>query len=127
MPTVDILGQSYEITPPKRRIYVVEVSAELQARPVRAFAAALGLGCRGLWATRTEPKYDGRAALYGEDVFEVLANAGADSEAITMAGIEVWRHWAGLVPSSEAVIEARNFTPAGAAVSTASAGESSAT
>jgi hypothetical protein len=57
----------------------------------------------------------------------VLANAGADSEAITMAGIEVWRHWAGLVPSSEAVIEARNFTPAGAAHSTASAGESSAT
>lgn len=127
MPTVDILGQSYEITPPKRRIYVVEVSAELQARPVRAFAAALGLGCRGLWATRTEPKYDGRAALYGEDVFEVLANAGADSEAITMAGIEVWRHWAGLVPSSDAVTEARNFTPAGAVASTASAGESSAT
>lgn len=127
MPTVDILGQSYEITPPKRRIYVVEVSAELTARPVRAFAAALGLGCRGLWATRTEPKYDGRAALYGEEVFEILASAGVDSEAITMAGIEVWRHWVGAVPSAEAVKEARDFTPAGAALSTASAGGSSAT
>lgn len=127
MPTVDILGQSYDITPPKRRIYVVEVSAELTARPVRAFAAALGLGCRGLWATRNEPKYDGRAALYGEEVFEVLSAAGADSEAITMAGIEVWRHWVGAVPSAEAVTEARNFTPADAAVSTASVGGSSAT
>lgn len=127
MPTVDILGQTFEVTPPKRRIYVVEVSAELQSRPVRAFAAALGLGCRGLWATRTEPKYDGRAALYGEEVFEVLSVAGADSEAITMAGIEVWRHWVGAVPSAEAVTEARNFTSAGAAVSTASAGESNAT
>lgn len=127
MPTVDILGQSYEITPPKRRIYVVEVSAELQARPVRAFAAALGLGCRGLWGMRTEPKYDGRAALYGEEVFEILAASGVDSEAITMAGIEVWRHWIGAVPSAEAVTEARNFTPAGAAVSIASVGESSAT
>lgn len=125
MPTVDILGQSLEITPPRRRIYVVEVSAELQSRPVRAFAAALGLGCRGLWATRTEPKYDGRAATYGEEVFEILASAGADSEAITMAGIEVWRHWIGATPSAEAVTEARNFTPAGAAPSTASAGGSS--
>lgn len=125
MPTVDILGQSLDITPPRRRIYVVEVSAELQSRPVRAFAAALGLGCRGLWATRTEPKYDGRAALYGEEVFEILAGSGADSEAITMAGIEVWRHWIGATPSAEAVTEARNFTSAGAAVSTASAGGSS--
>lgn len=122
MPTVDILGQSLDITPPRRRIYVVEVSAELQSRPVRAFAAALGLGCRGLWATRAEPKYDGRSATYGEEVFEILASAGADSEAITMAGIEVWRHWIGVVPSAEAVTEARNFTPAGAAPSTASAG-----
>lgn len=125
MPTVELLGQSLEITPPRRRIYVVEVSAELQSRPVRAFAAALGLGCRGLWATRTEPKYDGRAATYGEEVFEILASAGADSEAITMAGIEVWRHWIGAIPSAEAVTEARNFTPAGAAPSTASAGGSS--
>jgi hypothetical protein len=125
MPTVELLGQSLEITPPRRRIYVVEVSAELQSRPVRAFAAALGLGCRGLWATRTEPKYDGRAALYGEDVFEILASAGADSEAITMAGIEVWRHWIGATPSAEAVKEARDFTPADAAVSTASVGGSS--
>lgn len=125
MPTVDILGQSLEITPPRRRIYVVEVSAELQSRPVRAFAAALGLGCRGLWATRTEPKYDGRPSVYGEEVFEILASAGADSEAITMAGIEVWRHWIGATPSAEAVTEARNFTPADAAVSTASVGGSS--
>ena len=125
MPTVDILGQSLEITPPRRRIYVVEVSAELQSRPVRAFTAALGLGCRGLWATRAEPKYDGRAALYGEEVFEILASAGADSEAITMAGIEVWRHWIGATPSAESVKEARDFTAVGAAVSTASAGGSS--
>jgi hypothetical protein len=122
MASVHILGNDHDISDPKRRIYVVEVGAELQSRPVRAFAAALGLGCRGLWATRTEPKYDGRAALYGEEVFEILASAGADSEAITMAGIEVWRHWIGATPSAEAVTEARNFTPAGAAPSTASAG-----
>lgn len=127
MPTVNILGQSYEITPPKRRVHVVEVSGETVARPIRGFAAALGLGCRGLWATRTEPKYDGRAALYGEEVFEILSVAGADSESIILAGIEVWRHWVDATPSAEAVTEARNFTPAGAAPSTASVGGSNAT
>ena len=125
MASVHILGNDHDISEPKRRIYVVEVGAELGSRPLRAFAAALGLGCRGLWATRAEPKYDGRAAAYGEDVFEVLAAAGATSDEITTAGIRVWQAWHGLRPSSEAVKEARDFTPADAAPSTASVGASS--
>lgn len=125
MPTVDILGKSYDITPPKRRIYVVEVEQERQVRPVRAFAAALGLGCRGLWGTRIEPRYDGRVGTYGEEVYEILSAGGADSDAIIMAGIAVFRSWVDSIPSAEAVTEARNFTPAGAAPSIASAGESS--
>jgi hypothetical protein len=125
MASVHILGNDHDISNPKRRIYVVEVGAELESRPLRAFAAALGLGCRSLWATRTEPKYDGRAAQYGEDVFEILATAGATSDEITTAGIRVWQAWLGLLPSSDAVKEARDFSPAGGALSTANAGASS--
>jgi hypothetical protein len=125
MASVHILGNDHDISEPKRRIYVVEVGAELGSRPLRAFAAALGLGCRSLWATRAEPKYDGRAAAYGEDVFEALATAGASSDEITTAGIRVWQAWHGLLPSSEAVKEARDFTPAGGAPSIASVGVSS--
>jgi len=124
MASVHILGSDHDISEPKRRIYVVEVGAELGSRHFRAFAAALGLGCRGLWATRPEPKYDGRAAQYGEDVFEVLATAGATSDEIITAGIRVWQAWHGLLPSAEAVKEARDFTPADAAPSIASVGAS---
>jgi hypothetical protein len=127
MASVYILGTDHDISEPKRRIYVVEVGAELGSRPLRAFAAALGLGCRGLWATRAEPKYDGRAAQYGEDVFEILADAGATSDEITTAGIRVYQAWLGLLPSAEAVKEARDFTPADAAPSIASVGASSGT
>lgn len=113
MPFVTLLGQSLEISKPRRRIYLAEIAMELSARPSRAFAAAVGLGCRGLWGMRSEPKYDGRPSVYGEDVFELLSAEGASPDEIISAGLEVWASWKDILPSSAAVQEAKDFSKAG--------------
>lgn len=110
MPHVTIGGVEYEITPPRRRIIIAEIGAEMGQRPLRAFVAAAGLGCRGLWAATTEPKYDGLVSRYAEDALEALADRSTDE--LVLAGIDVWRAWQASVPTAQAVREARDFTPA---------------
>lgn len=120
MPHVTIGGVTHEVTPPRRRIVVAEVAAELGQRPLRGFIAAAGLGCRGLWATITEPKYTGRVDLYAEDVLEALP--GCTSDELVLAGIDVWRTWQASVPTAQAVREAKDFTSAVVAPPTGSDG-----
>lgn len=120
MPHVSIGGVEYEITPPRRRIIVAEVGAEMGQRPLRAFVAAAGLGCRGLWARATEPKYDGLVSRYAEDLLEALPDRTTDE--LVLAGIDVWRAWQASVPTAQAVREARDFTPAVEAPPTGSDG-----
>lgn len=120
MPHVTIGGVEYDITPPRRRIIVAEVGAELGQRPLRAFIAAAGLGVRALWAKATEPKYDGLVGRYAEDVLEALPDRTTDE--LVLAGIDVWRAWQASVPTAQAVREARDFTSAVEALPTASDG-----
>lgn len=120
MPHVSIGGVEYEITPPRRRIIVAEVGAEMGQRPLRAFVAAAGLGCRGLWAATTEPKYDGLVSRYAEDALEALPDRTTDE--LVLAGIDVWRAWQSSVPTAQAVREAKDFSSAAGAPPTASDG-----
>ena len=119
---VKLGDKEYDVTPPRRRVYRAEVNAEVSRRPVRAFAAALGLGCRGLWGTRAEPRYDGSVSAYGEAVYELLAAEGIDEDDIQLAGISVYREWSGLPSIGAEIKAAEDFGEAPAAASTVSGG-----
>jgi hypothetical protein len=126
MNTVDVKGTSYQIHPPKRRIYVAEVARVFGSAPERACAAALGLAVRSLWGpTRREPRYVGDVVEYGEAVYEVLAEAGWSHYEIVTAGLAAWREWVPLVPTEEAVKEAEDFTDRPAEATSVSAATSS--
>ena len=132
MDSVLVRGTSYPLTPPKRRIYVYEISRTMQDAQERAFTACLGLAARSLWGptgakdeagkpiVRAEPKYTGDASAYGEAVYDLLSDAGWTHPEIIIAGVEAWKAWAALAVPDAAVKEAADFTGAPEAQTSAS-------